>query len=276
MLRKLFKYEFRFYHKYMLLAMIAVAVSLLLARVAIETIDLLSYDFADNPFVTFAILPLTALIVVTIFLSVCILFLPNVLVAIRYYKNLTRDEGYLSFTLPVKPWQHVFCKTLTSLIWSFFAFLVVLLFSMLAFLPGTSLSLSGLLAEIHDGYVAIFGQDLSPTFFLIEMLLLLILSQLSSILLIVFSVSLGQLFRKHKLIGSIGSYIASHTVVRMLSSIVSVLPLFIVAFAENPDSISVVDYMSMTFIFSGILSLTLSIAMYLISCHIMTKRLNLE
>jgi hypothetical protein len=34
----------------------------------------------------------------------------HIYLAIRFYKNMYTDEGYLSFTLPVKSWQHIFFK----------------------------------------------------------------------------------------------------------------------------------------------------------------------
>ena len=35
----------------------------------------------------------------------------------HFYRNLFSNEGYLMFTLPVKPWQLLLSKTLTTLMW---------------------------------------------------------------------------------------------------------------------------------------------------------------
>ena len=41
----------------------------------------------------------------------------NIYLAVRFYKNLFTDEGYLSFTLPVKPYMHLWSKGICMAIW---------------------------------------------------------------------------------------------------------------------------------------------------------------
>lgn len=47
-----------------------------------------------------------------------------VLTVMRFYKNVVRDEGYLTHTLPVHTWQILASKLISSYIWFFSAFII--------------------------------------------------------------------------------------------------------------------------------------------------------
>ena len=47
------------------------------------------------------------------------IFVATMLITIqRFYKSLLGDEGYLMFTLPVRPWQLITSKLIVSALWS--------------------------------------------------------------------------------------------------------------------------------------------------------------
>ena len=50
-------------------------------------------------------------------IAVGISFATSLLTAIRFYKNLFSDEGYLTLTLPVTRGQHLFSKTIVGTAW---------------------------------------------------------------------------------------------------------------------------------------------------------------
>ena len=70
----------------------------------------------------------------------------------RFYKNLLGDEGYLMFTLPVKPWQHIVSKMTVAIFW-FIVSVFVTIFSGL--MIGISFEL---LAELPDIFSQIMGE----------------------------------------------------------------------------------------------------------------------
>ncbi|HCM14004.1 MAG TPA: ABC transporter permease, partial [Lachnospiraceae bacterium] len=66
--------------------------------------------------ITGYVLSLIAIVVVTF-----------VILVVRFYKNLTSEEGYLMFTLPVKSNQLVNSKLLIAMFWTVLSILAVIL-----------------------------------------------------------------------------------------------------------------------------------------------------
>ena len=91
-----------------------------------------------------------------------------------------------------------------------------------------------------------------------------------------FAISLGQLFRKHKLIGAILSYLGLNTVISMVTGIFSALALFLIDFEATQAGQALNGYMIGYLSSMSILMLILTVVMYWLCCHIMTKKLNLE
>ena len=61
-----------------------------------------------------------------IFLICAIFMLAAIVMIQRFYKNLLGDEGYLMFTLPVRPWQLITSKAAVSCMWLVVSGLVTL------------------------------------------------------------------------------------------------------------------------------------------------------
>ncbi len=270
MLRKLFKHEFRYYNKYMLLSLLVMLVSLLLTRASVEMEEWISESNAADPVVGLVSTALATLILLTVMGCFAALMLPQVLAAIRFYKNLTGDEGYLSFTLPVKASHHVLCKTFVPFIWSIVSGCALIVMALLVFLPGNvggggSTSSAPPSQEetmaLSTALLAVFGT-----------IALILLNLLASIVQINFSISCGQLFRKHKLIGSIGCYIALNTVLRMVTGVVTVLPFILTLSSNMSENVSLL----FTLFSGGAVYLIITIVLYVITCRIMTNKLNLE
>ena len=121
MLKKLLKHEFRYYRKFMLITMMVMVVSVLFIRLAIVAFEHMpsNVDTIAETLMNLASLPLMMLCMVLYYTALLSLAVPHVFGAVRYYRNLTQDQGYLSFTLPVRPSYHVFCKTFVPLVWTF-------------------------------------------------------------------------------------------------------------------------------------------------------------
>ena len=104
MLKKLLKYDFRANLKIFLFIWPAIIVFALLERVVI-------YLDSDAKAVTVLINLTTSLYALAI-VAACIFAL--VVSVTRFYSGLLKDEGYLMFTLPVRPWQLILSKFLTA------------------------------------------------------------------------------------------------------------------------------------------------------------------
>ncbi|HEX2926318.1 MAG TPA: ABC transporter permease [Ruminiclostridium sp.] len=58
--------------------------------------------------------------------AIAVVIVTMVILIIRFYKNLYSNEGYLSFTLPLKPHLHLISKTIAAFVWMVLSLLVCL------------------------------------------------------------------------------------------------------------------------------------------------------
>ncbi len=70
-----------------------------------------------------------------VILVLAIFVLTYVVMIQRFYKNLLGDEGYLMFTLPVKPSSHILAKLFVSTLWMVLAFVAFFLSLMILCWP---------------------------------------------------------------------------------------------------------------------------------------------
>lgn len=210
--------------------------------------------------------------------TICAIFVMTLLVTIqRFQKNLLGDEGYLMFTLPVKPWQHITCKMLTAALWfvvsvfvtGFSGLLIGLSWDMVAEIPRTFFELIQELSESFGG---------SWFLYLLEGLLLGILFLASGILLIYAAMALGHLLNRHRILAAFGAFLGLSFISQMLTGFVGR------AFVELMDTRSLDAFMQANQNLSVHLLMLALIAWCLFFCaayffcteRILTKRLNLE
>ncbi len=108
MLKKLLKYDFKAIFKYW---WIAALTTLLLSVLGGACLHLLTYD-REFPGIVYTTIIFVLLFVLFSYAAFSIL--SSILVFIRYYKNFFTDEGYLTFTLPVRRSQLLNSKLIAS------------------------------------------------------------------------------------------------------------------------------------------------------------------
>ncbi len=121
-----------------------------------------------------------------------------ILVVLRFYNGLLKNEGYLSFALPVKTETHILAKVFNALIWAFVEALAlgvcVLIY---AFTVANFL-------DIMEAFRYLFTLDTNFYLSLLQAMLLGALELVCSICLFFAALSVGHLFDKHqKLIAGI-------------------------------------------------------------------------
>lgn len=203
-------------------------------------------------------------------------FATNLYFLLRFYKNLYTDQGYLMHTLPVTSHQLILSKAFVMYIWQLISGFVMMISILLL--------VNSLVLGIEDINIfkAILQEldfsdlDIKPIHVLIILVIVLIVigSQISSIMFGYLAISLGQLSKNHKLISSIGIYMGMQVVLQMLGSILQVA--FNLA-AINMD----IEDMSEGLLFAILLLVALLIfaadaGMYAGSNYIMKNKLNLE
>ena len=150
-----------------------------------------------------------------------------ILVYYRYYKNLFTDEGYLTFTLPVRRQTLYLSKTLNALIWEVASVVVVVLnvlFALLVVPP----SADGLINPVAYRGLSEFLQELwevAGTWTLVfglEVLILLLLYGLFFCGLVQMCVTIGSVVaKKHKLLAAVGIYYLVNMVLSFITQFVS-------------------------------------------------------
>lgn len=227
---------------------------------------------------TYFNIPRTISMTVYIILMVSLFVMTLVVTIQRFYRTLLCDEGYLSFTLPVKAHSHVDAKLITTLLWSVLSVLVAgISIFILAASPETMQSLR----EAWDVFVQKFQQyGASAYMILLELALLCVVSFLSSILQIYASITVGNMAGKHKLLAGFGAYVGFGVVEQIIAS------LFMQGFGDRIKNYFQAfhysaDYfpaqpVEIAFLVLVFYSLVFAAAYYFFTNWILSRKLNLE
>lgn len=205
MLGKLLKYEMKatartFLPIYGLILLLAVVNKL------IWKIDVQNFDIPRMITMSVYVMLIVAAFVITLVVTVQ-----------RFNKNLLGDEGYLSFTLPVKTHSHIDAKMIITLLWSALSILVsvISVFIMVAN-EQTLTQFSRGCAELGELYRQ-YG--LSAHLITLEIIVLIVVAFLSSILEIYASIVVGNLAGRHKLLAGVGAFLGFGIAEQIISSL---------------------------------------------------------
>lgn len=196
----------------------------------------------------------------------------TIYVAVRFYKNMYSNEGYLMHTLPVTPRQLLLSKlfigsgyyivTTLMVLLSIFALLGVILFRADPFVYSD-------FAMVMAEFEAEMGMSFMS--YMIYCIVLSVFSCAEGILMIYASIALGQLASKHKVLTAIGAYIAITTVIQFVTMIATF------GMTWNIDVVETgVMPMGGIFAFSLVLILILGVVFYILTEQLMKRKLNLE
>lgn len=220
---------------------------------------------------------IAASIFIFYFVSIfCVGFGIVIYTGMRFYKTLYSDEGYLSFTLPVTPRQHLIAKVVVATIWNLISSIVVFI-SIWPLLVALEKAIGEQMPDMREVLVQI-GEMLEKTFGInLGMIIFLfiavcVLSTVFSVLMIYSSVTLGQTFKKHKIMGAILFYIAEYMVLQTLSSVLTFGLMF--QYSVNSE-----EYWKMSgglYVGIGIISLVGTVLLFIQTRYFMEKKLNLD
>jgi hypothetical protein len=213
---------------------------------------------------------LKMLSVTAYFVLIVAVFVMTLVITIqRFYKNLLGDEGYLMFTLPVKPWQHITSKLVTAMMWYIlstaaiaFSILILVGFKeVFDFLPQ-------LIQMIKDG-VGYYGFVMFP--------ILALLQLAAGTMMIYDAIALGHLFsNKHRLLTSFAMYCVLYAIQQVL------LVIFIFTFGNTffasiiHSSMPTLQQVNMFITFLGIIAVLLIAAHFAVINYVLRRKLNLE
>lgn len=269
MVKKLYKHEFLAW-----LRVIPLIFGILLAVAGMHRI----IQFFESDATYYTIINVSGIIMYVIALLVC-LAAPVVFGVTRFYKNLFTGEGYLTFTLPVSTTQHLWAKTLTALCFSIASILAALL-SVVIITAGdvfNELCLAGsyILRHIPKD---IIGHVIG---YAAEFVLLLLVAFLYSHLMLSSCVSIGQLFRKNRVLAAVGAYFGYYVISQIFGTIFIIVMVALEGTQLMQDiSLFISDhpYATIHLFLCGLTVLygIICAVFFLISRYIIRKRLNLE
>lgn len=265
MLRKLLKYDLRANMKLYLFIWPAM---LLLAGLQRLLLELPVTGFLGH----FLMSLLTGLMVLALIAMAVLCF---VICVIRFYSGLLRREGYLMFTLPVKPWLLLLSKLLAAML-TLIPTCIFAYFGIALILSGTT---DGVWNTMFN-FSQILDQPLSAGTLILAGLT--VLATVANMLLRVYFVScLGHLFRRARIFLSILFYY----LIGVLMQIASMMTLVSVNYEPNTFVNSVFTWVE-SLSFNGAMSaflgtiLLINVAIgcvyFFVSEVILRKRLNLE
>ncbi len=206
----------------------------------------------------------------------------EVFAIVRFYKNLFTHEGYLSFTLPVSPFQHIFAKVGTAVLFSVLTFVAILVSAMIV----TS---GEMLVEIFramgymlkEAFHTLNGFHL--TLYGLELTVCTVISMAGTILFYYTCIAIGQMAKKNRVLAAFGVYFGFYVLSQIISTVFTiVLALFpnllenlledIALFAESHPY----AFVHLLFISMTLISAAVSALYFFITHLIIRKKLNLE
>ena len=205
----------------------------------------------------------------------------------RYYQNLFKDDGYLTFTLPVKTSGILLSKLISSTIWSLITSLFAIVSIAIFVVFGTSRQFINMdaidtFSRIWEAYWSTPLLTLKDYIIIPIIFTILVLSSVvQNILLLFLAITLGnQVSRKHKILGSVGMYFVVNTVASIIVSTAMILLTYAGLEQIDNDSIfSITPGMDIVYIYLSVvivISAALSVAYFFVNKYILKNHLNLE
>ena len=277
MLKKLLKYDLRAIFKYWWIVAIASLGVSLFGGVCVRVLDISTKT--PNP--SFIVISLATIgLYLTIFVLPAFLAVTEIFVLIRLYKNFFTDEGYLTFTLPVKRAELLNSKLIATFI-ALFATVSVIAFDVFLILLIGVPDVFG--AESILEFFAFFGDaiaDLGIYFFiyLAEILLISLLSGIASILLVYICLTFAAVIaKKAKVITAIGIYYGVSAAVAYAFELVYFFGLILLATSIITISDVLIPglFVLILFVFVAFLAAA-TVAMYVLEYWLLDKKLNLS
>ena len=285
MLGKLIKYDFKALKKTLLPVCLG-AVALAVFTTIVMKLFFVFNDYNDNlPIMANTVFEsiLTLLLVFGFLALVASAFIAWFLLLQRYYKNCFKDEGYLTFTLPVKTGNILLGKLISAGIWALITGVFAIISIIVFLIFGTSQSFINMdiIRGFSEAWNLFWNISNFTTLDYILIPTILILTVLCSIaqniLLFYLAITLGnQIAKRHKILASVGMYFAVNTVSSILvSTAMTVFTFLGFPILESLDN-QPMRIIYIYFLIAILISASLSVVYFFVNKAILKKRLNLE
>lgn len=284
MLKKLIKHEWVSVWRALIIINITLLLGTILGLISIQT-PLWSSDIQIINIIAGTLSFIYILgIIVTAFAALIYL-------VVHFYKNLYTDEGYLMHTLPVKPIQLLISKLVVSTIWMIITSIVIyasiFLLIMTTFYKFTAKEgLNSLVLAIEHFFKEIsIVIGIPIPLFIICIIIVFIITIMGNIIFIYSSITIGQLLKNHKVIGSFLAYIGIFITYRVINSFT--ISTAVEQIINNENTLNSYTYQFLvypnysgtiwfTMITTSVVIIVLSSLLMFVSNAIMKRKLNLD
>lgn len=269
MVKKLIKYEMQSYVRTLLpMVLILLGIGLLTRFVQFFEADTFAYSIIEVSSIVALVISVIVCLVMTVVVSVS-----------RFYKNLFTGEGYLSFTLPVTPTQHILTKLLVAVIFVFISVLAVILSLTIASAGELLVEIVKAISFLADQYFDTLG--IHGVFYLFEMLIILILVLSTSFLLFYGCIAVGQMAKKNRILAAFGVYFGYYFACQILGTIFVILIssyYYLIPFDTIAEFANNHPYASAHILLCAIMLYYLipAVLYFFVTRLVINKRLNLE
>ena len=218
-----------------------------------------------------AMISVVSSMLVFVFLALfAYVFGSGIYLAFQFYRRKFTDEGYLTFTLPVRSWQIFLSSLLNMLMWSLVTGIVMIIALVLIFLIG--LLNTEFLRQVSTGFREmqdIFSYSFSTAMPDVSVPLQIagaVVEFVMEKVVLMTCVTLGAILaRRRKILGAVGVYLGFS----MISG--SVTTCLMTSYLNTDMGWT----MNAFYIVSFVYSLALSVGCFILSCWLMEKKLNL-
>ena len=262
------------------LAVIGVAlVGTIALRVLVNYGDMIS---ESDSVLVLLLFPLGMLVFVSFLALMIYAVAVSFVMIFRFYKNKFTDEGYLTFTLPVKTNQIFLSSALNMLIWMVISVVLVAVLAVVMILCGTATD--GIInMDIINGFKEmdfiwqelslIYGEIMGEGFGVLSVITMLV-SPIYSVVLSMTCITLGAVVaKKHKILAAIGISYGASMILSIISSVVTSVPSLLFIGDTSMESSDL--YFTLTMVGQLLIYLGVIVGGYFLSTHLMKHKLNL-
>ena len=217
MILKLFKYDFMNIGKKLIPFYIAALVIGVINRILLLTSTISSIENENNFMAIFG----SPLLYFAYFVVIIGIFCMTVFVIIsRYNSSIYGNEGYLTNTLPLKPYQIIWAKLINFLIWIFISYFIIfvslfILFPFDFFIRNI-IEQPDFYKDLNHMTKYILSSKYTPIFIL--QLVYNFFSHIQSILMLFLSIAIANLFKSYKVVAGVIAFFLISTIFSLIGS----------------------------------------------------------
>lgn len=269
MLGKLIKHEFKVTGKMFLLLYAATLILTIFEKI-------MMYIDIDNPVIDMFFMLITVAYVI---LLIALFFVTAGMLIMRFYRNMLGDEGYLTFTLPVTASQHLISKTVVAFVWMVLSAVVMVV--SIIIISWSPEMIEGI-NEFWKAMKPVLELDGIPTLMII-LILTMVIGLINFIVTYQCAMSIGQLFSKHKVLGSVVGYFIINSATQIITGVITVIGFKTNMFGDMQYELNSLAETEKYFgdinnvlWFSIAISIVFIVIEFFLSKYLLEKKLNLE